>query len=236
MRLSGLISLGLISLITTTGLQAAQPGLYLGGQLGWGQVHDVGISNGDMGIMVSNAFNYSNFSLHSFNGLNTGSGFAWRAFGGYQIGFNWAMEIGWAQFNNVAVDAYTTGFDNATNQPFTVGTSSGIFKTTVFDAVGKYMYYFPCFPQASVFGKLGVAFLTGRTDPVMSVSENGSTYLGEDLIIANRFFPTASIGLGYDFRKDISADFSYTRIQKLGYSEHLGSIDEVFLGFALHFG
>lgn len=236
MRLSGLISLAIVSLISTTSIHAARPGLYLGGQLGWGNVHDVGISDGDMGIMISNAFEYGNFSLNSFSGLNSGSGFAWRAFGGYQIGYNWAIEIGWAQFNNVAVNASATGFDNVAVLPFTVGTSSGIFKTTVFDAVGKYIYVFPWFCKMNVYGKLGVAFLTGRTDPVMSVNEAGTISLGEDLIITNRFFPTASIGLSYDFRNDISADLSYTRIQKIGYSEHMGSIDEVFLGMMLHFG
>lgn len=236
LRSSGLISFALAISLTTACAFAARPGFYVGGQAGWGDVHDAGISIGDMGYMVGQALGDYNFTIHTFNGTTSGTGFAWRAFGGYQIGYNWAMEIGWAQFNNLPVEATATGTDLGSGLPFSVGTDSGIFKTTVFDLVGKYMYYIPCFCPLSIFGKLGLAYVTGHTVPVMSVTEAGVETLGEDVITATKVFPEVSIGLGYDFRNDITADFTYTHIQKVGNTDHLGNIDELMLGMALHFG
>lgn len=235
-RLSAFVLISLISAFTTTLAFAARPGLYIGGQVGWGNVHDFGISVGDAGDMIIEALGYGNYTLSTFDGTNSDDGFAWRVFGGYQIGYNWAMEIGWAQFPRIAVDATAAGTDELTGLPLTVTTSSGIFKTTVFDFVGKYIYVFPWFCPMNVYGKFGVAFLTGKTTPILDVTEPGIASSGEDVITAMRLYPTASIGLTYDLRNDISIDLSYTRIQKIGQSEQLGSLDSLMLGMMLHFG
>jgi hypothetical protein len=235
-RLSTSIFLTTAFLIAASCTFAAQPGLYLGGQVGWGTVHNSGISEGDMGHMIDEALGNGAFTITSFNGTTSDSGFAWRVFGGYQIGYNWALEVGWAQFPDLPIKANATGIDNVAGLPFVVNTSSGIFKTTAFDLVGKYIYPFPCFCRMNVYGKLGVAYVNGRTTPVMAVTEDGVIEAGEDVIISDRVFPTASIGLSFDFRPDISADLSYTRIQKVGESGQLGSIDTLLLAMALHFG
>jgi len=229
------LSLIFLSLIASCTF-AARPGLYLGGQAGWGNVHDSGISEGDMGHMIGEALGEFNFTINSFNGTTSDSGFAWRVYGGYQIGYNWAVEAGWAQYSNLSIDATAAGIDNATGVPYTVGTSSGIFKTTAFDVVGKYMYAIPYFCPLHIFGTLGLAFVTGHTEPVMAVTEAGIVSGGEDVITATKVYPTFGIGLSYDLRNDISADLFYSRIQKVGDSDHLGSIDMVTLGMALHFG
>jgi len=109
-RLSGLIALSLVTLTTGSYVIAAQPGLYLGGQAGWGYVHDSGISSGDMDHMIGEALDHFNFTTSSFNGTNSDGGFAWRVFGGYQIGYHWAVEAGWSQFENLSVRCISSGY------------------------------------------------------------------------------------------------------------------------------
>jgi len=237
-RLSGFLSLSMASLVSASSF-AAQPGLYLGGQMGYGYVHDSGISSGDMGAMINDALGYGNFTTTTFNGQFSEGGFAWRVYGGYQIGFNWAMEIGWSHFPRVPVDASQTGTDLETGLPYVAGTS-GTFQTNAFDGVGKYIFYFPQLCQLSVYGKLGLAYVVGRSNQSVNVSENtpvtGILVTAGDENITDRLYPTFGIGLNYDFRPDISMDIAYTRIQKVGNSDQLGSIDTVLLGMALHFG
>lgn len=229
------VSVLLLFLIVTS-VHAARPGYYIGGQVGWGSVHDTGVSEGDMGYMINQALGYGSFTMTSFDGTTSDTGFVWRVFGGYQIGYNWGMEIGWSQYPRLPIYATAAGIDNVTGLPFVVTTETGLFKTTVFDAVGKAIYPFPFFCPMNVYAKLGGAWLTGRSNPQVIVAETGISALGENLVIVNRLFPTASIGFSADLRDDISLDLSYTHVQKVGKSPHFGSLDNVMLGFLLHFG
>lgn len=237
-QFSGLLSLSVASLISGS-VFAAQPGLYVGGQMGYGYVHDSGISDGEMSALVGEALGYGNFTTTTFNGQFSENGFAWRVYGGYQIGFNWAMEIGWSHFPRVPVDASQTGLDLNTGLPY-VATTSGTFQTNAFDGVGKYIFYIPRMCQLSIYGKLGLAYVVGRSNESVSVSEdspvNGVLVTADDQSITDRVYPTFGFGVNYDFRPDISMDLSYTRIQKVGTSDQLGSIDTVLLGMSLHFG
>lgn len=212
---------------------AAQPGLYLGGQMGWGNVTDSGLSSGEMSATIGNALGHGNFTLSSFHGQHSESGFAWRVFGGYQIGYNWALEIGWSEFPRLPVDAYANGFDNFAGQPYFAQTS-GTMKVSAFDFVGKYIYPFAC--HMNVYGKLGLAYVDGHFNYSVTVQEPALEATAPDDTITDRVYPTAGIGVSYDFRPDISMDLSYSRIQKVGDSEQLGSMNLVLLAMALHFG
>lgn len=232
-HVSGMAVLSLISFIICANSYAAQPGLYLGAQLGWANVSQTGISSADMGNMIGNAIGNGNFTVTSFNGTTSGNGLGWRVFGGYQLGYNWAAEIGWAVYPNLPIPATATGIDHNTGLPFTVSTS-GTYKTAAFDLVGKYIVPLRC--NFNVFGKLGLAFVVGRSNEGAEISEVDFSESANDNDTVNRLFPTFGIGVGYDFRPDISADLSYNRIQKVGNSDQLGSIDFISLGMALHFG
>jgi len=224
---------GIAALLINTLSYAAQPGYYLGGQMGWGNVNQSGLSEGDMGGVMINAFGYSNFSMNNFSGTSSETGFAWRVFGGYQIGYNWAMEIGWSILPKLPVDAHVTGTDFVTGLDYEAHTT-GTLKTGIFDAVGKYIYYLPC--QFNIYGKLGLAYVTGWTNEDLFINELGFTVTGGGDQTLGRVYPTFGVGLGYDFRPDISMDVSYTRVQKIGNSEQLGSSDMLLAALVLHFG
>lgn len=227
------VSFAFGALMAGTALHAAQPGLYLGGQMGWGNVTDSGISRGDMSQMINQALGNGNFSVTNFNGSTSDSGFTWRVFGGYQIGYHWAAEMGWTVFPRLPIDATASGEDYNTGLPYQAG-SNGTLKIAAFDLVGKYIYLLPC--NFNLYGKLGFAYLTGWSNMSVNVSETGLSAASEEDDGTNRLYPTGGIGIGYDFRPDISMDLSYSRIQKVGNSAQLGSMNMVMLAMALHFG
>jgi OmpA-OmpF porin, OOP family len=238
-HISGMAALCLASLITCVNAYAAQPGLYLGAQGGWANLNQMGISSADMDTLISNAIFINNFTRTSFNGTTSGNGAGWRVFGGYQLGYNWAAEIGWAVYPNLPINATAAGVHNLTGDPFHVATS-GTFQTSVFDLVGKYIRPLPC--NFNIYGKLGLALVVGRSNEQAQVITSdildGFTFseFASESDKTSRLFPTFGIGVGYDFRPDISADVSYNRIQKVGSSEELGSIDFFSLSLGFHFG
>jgi hypothetical protein len=213
---------------------AAQPGLYLGGQIGWGNVSDTGISTGNMNQAIGIALGHSNYSSSAFNTKTSESGLAWRVLGGYQVGYNWAAEIGWAVFPRLPINATATGFDRVTGLPF-IANGFGTYKTSAFDAVAKFIYPIPC--HFNLSAKLGLAYMHGWASQTVTVLENAiPTGDATDINTTNRLYPTGSVGIGYDFRPDITTDLTYTRIQQIGSSTEIGSIDTVLISLEFHFG
>lgn len=79
--------------------------------------------------------------------------------------------------------------------------------------------------------------MTGWSNESAAISEPGGfTAAGEESDTNTSVFPTFGIGVSYDFRPDISADLSYNRVQKVGNSDQLGSLDFVALGLGFYFG
>jgi len=221
------------SLITTMNAHAALPGIYLGAQGGWGNVSDTGISRQFMGELVSEALDEGDFTFTSFKGNTSSNGAAGRLYVGYQFGCMSALEFGWMRFNSVPVKATATLFDRGSGFPGTVD-SSGTIKMNAFDLVGKGIL--PLRYNINVYGKLGLAYLEGRTNASAAVTENGVVSGADNNSdITSRVFPTFGLGIAYDFRPDIEMDVSWNRIQKVGHSEALGSTDLISIGLALHF-
>jgi OmpA-OmpF porin, OOP family len=87
---------------------AALPGYYIGGQLGWGDTH---ISN------------YSDTSGYTFDQ----TGVAGRVFGGYQVNQNFATELGYTHFSNTDVKAKSSGVKQGDIEAYAVDlTAKGI--------------------------------------------------------------------------------------------------------------
>ncbi len=230
--LSRVIILSFSALITLNA-NAALPGIYLGGQAGWGYVNDSGISQQDMGDLITSALNYSNFTINTISGTTSGGGLAGRVFGGYQFGCNLAVEFGWTKFNSLPVKATASGNDLQTGDNF-VASTSGTLKVDAFDLVAKGIM--PLRYGFNVYGKLGMAYLESKSNASAVVTEPSLTNASaSNMDNTNRFFPTFGIGIALDVRPDIEWDLSYNRIQKIGHSEELGSTDFISLGLLFHF-
>jgi len=105
-------------------------------------------------------------------------------------------------------------------------------KTDAFDVVGKGIL--PLTDNFSLFGKLGFAFLYSEGHLNLSLD----TPLGSANIYAdpsvNVVYPTFGLGINYDITKNVSAEFVWTRIQKVNPCR-FPSIDFVGFGWAYHF-
>ncbi len=209
---------------------AAAPGFYLGGQVGWGDVHQSGISASDL----ANDF-YLPFA--SFSSSSKDTGIAGRAFVGYQFNPYFATEFGYTQFSNMTTRASGVSVTTPTFAPFTVIgiNASGKVKTHAFDLVGKGIL--PLSNGFSLYAKAGAALITSQA----SESET-LTIMGLPGTIAsasqttNKIYPTFGAGVSYDITSHLVTDLSYNRIQKVGSSDAVASTDFVGLGLAYHFG
>lgn len=214
-RKIGVVIATLSTMIAATAVNAAVNGFYLGGQLGWGNTHQSGISSSDM----SESANVPLTSSSSSNSGNTG--FAGRAFGGYQFNPNWAVEAGWTQFHNMSLHG------SATTSVGTTLNAQGTFKANAVDLVAKGIM--PLRNGFNVFGKLGAALLIERT---RITSTSGTSLTDSDL--ARRIFPTFGLGVGYDINQNFATDLSWQHIQKTG-SSALANTDFIGIGLSYHF-
>src|SRR5580704_3849202 len=125
---------GVVALGTAVALNAnaAQPGFYMGGQLGWGKVHQDTITNHDMNSIVTSGLGYDKYTIKSYSDSSSDNGLAGRLFGGYQFTDNLAAELGWSKFKNMTTKASVKGIDKVTGLPFS-SSASGTVKTDAFD-------------------------------------------------------------------------------------------------------
>jgi len=137
----GLAVLGVSSLVAVNSFAASQ-GAYVGGQLGWGDVHQKVSSSVLTGTTVH---------------TNKDTGLAGRVFGGYKLNDNFAGELGVSKFSDAKIKASANGY-----------TTQGTLKTTAVDLVAKGIY--PIANNVSVYGKAGVAYVAERGDAKLTRS------------------------------------------------------------------
>jgi len=206
----GVAAVGLLTAIASHAI-AAVPGVYAGGQLGYGNIHESGFGNTDQGL-------------------------AGRVFAGYQINTNFAAELGWARFRTADAKynySYTYVFNNA---PITMHSNfKDTLKTNVVDLTAKGIY--PVAQDFSLYGKLGGAYViqNSKGRGVVNFGTPGSTNSNFNWDSTDKaLYPTATIGGAYDLSPNLAADVFYTRIQQVG-SKSIQSIDFAGAGLAYHF-
>ncbi|VVC76561.1 Outer membrane protein A [Aquicella siphonis] len=229
----GVAALGLSSLVTANAFAAA-PGFYVGGQLGYGNVHQSDISRTDMNDLIGSAVGNNKFTVNSFNNSGKDTGLAGRLFAGYQVNSNWAGELGWSKFSTMNTKASATATDNNPGGSTVTANARGNIKTDAVDLVAKGIY--PLQNNVSVYGKVGAAYIMSRAHASASASEAGVTVSGSGSKNSHKIFPTVGVGASYDFTSNVAADLSYNRIQKVGSSSNIGSTDLVSVGLTYYIG
>lgn len=213
---------------------ATLAGPYMGGQLGWGNVHQgsyiASYLNGLVNKIVPGT------EIDGINVLFQDSGLAGRLFAGYQFNAYFAAEVGYYRFSRLDVnsDMITTldlkkyGYDIVTVNLF----SRASVATDAFDFVAKGIY--PVTDRFSIYGKLGLAYMHIEGHATIGARIN----LAEISISANPtlnvIYPTFGVGVNYDLTQHVSADISWNRIQQYS-SRAFPSTDFVGLGVLYHF-
>jgi OmpA-OmpF porin, OOP family len=232
----GVAALGLSTLVVANSY-AATSGYYLGGQVGYGNVHQADISENNMTVLMAAGLQTNRFTVSSFGNNGKDSGVAGRLFAGYQFNPNWAAELGWSKFSNFTSSASLTAIDRrfGSLNPVATASAKGTVKTDAVDLVAKGIY--PITNGVNVYGKLGAAYVMSRAEVSGSVSEGIFTVAKfEASENEHKVFPTAGAGISYDVTNNVSADLSYNRIQKVGSSTSIGSTDLVSVGLIYNIG
>jgi OmpA-OmpF porin, OOP family len=189
---------------------AMDKGVYLGGILGWGDVHQAG---------------FSDFPQNSFKD----TGLAGRVFAGYKFNDYVALESGFTQFSNM--NANGSGYDSDGN--FT--TVSGTVKTFAVDLVAKGIL--PLQHGFSLFGTLGIAYVDQYASVnLQSQTPMGGVSLDGDET-QTQVAPTFGLGASYAITQNIDAQVSWSHIQAVSNDNNTtGNTDLVGLGLTYNFG
>ncbi len=158
-------------------------------------------------------------TIDGIHNENTNGGVAGRVFGGLSFTPNLALEAGYTKFMDVNYSASSNiASFNAKIQSYAV------------DMVGKVTI--PLDYNFSLFGKVGGAYLNEAASATVTNHSNGLTV--SDKEAEGKILPTFGAGLGYNINKNVTADISWMRIQKVG-DTSLNSTDTAMFGLSYHF-
>ena len=195
-----------VSALGVMAANAAAPGVYVTGQLGYAKSKSL------------DKHDYDN--IH--DNLNN-SGLAGRLAIGYQFNQYWATELGYLQLKKATVAIPAIG-------QLIPGTETS--KQNAIDLVGKGIL--PVSDKINVYGKLGLAYLT--SDLNLKEKSGKKLPNNADYGIAkHKWAPEAAVGVSYDITHNVSIDTSWTHIQPLG-KNRPGNIDFVAVGLGYSFG
>ncbi len=218
-----------VSALGVMAANAAAPGVYVTGQLGYANTHMNDKSNI---AAIKGIFPFTANAADATNLSN--NGLAGRLAIGYQFNQNFAVEMGYLQLNKKKVNGTVKDEQSGITSPASLS-----MHQNAIDLVGKSIL--PLTDKVNVYGKLGVAYLTTTIKGKFDVAEKGvnvpatADLNGSAGISKHKWAPEAAIGVSYDITPNMSVDTSWTRIQPLG-KNRPGAIDFVAVGLGYNFG
>ncbi len=214
-----------VSALGVMAANAAAPGVYVTGQLGYANTH----MNDKTNIAAIARAAKIPFAPEAADATNlSNNGLAGRLAIGYQFNQNFAVEMGYLQLNKKKVNGIL-------GEKPDIAPASVSLKQNAIDLVGKAIL--PVASNLNVYGKLGVAYLTTTVDGKSTLDGNSVKFdlNGVAGIDKHKWAPEAALGVSYDITPNVSVDTSWTRIQTVG-SNRPGNIDFVAVGVGYNFG
>lgn len=211
---------------------AAAPGVYVTGQLGYAQTHMKNKTDIDT---ISAAIPGNDRHIRPKGGVNNvnNNGLAGRLAIGYQFNQNFAVELGYLRLASKKVGLGDTKMGDpiidVTDPSITLAQNALDFAAKGILPVGN---------NFNVYGKLGVAYLTsdlhvdGKNDKEQKVSYNVNDEAG---FKKHQLAPEAAIGVSYDITQNVSIDASWTHIHPIG-KNSAGNINFASVGLSYNFG
>lgn len=206
-----------IAIFGASAQAAISSGPYVGGQIGWGDIH-LNDDDAPRGVKIDD------------------TGLAGRVYGGYLINQYFGIEAGYTKFSNSSAKSSSTIAIGDDVVDFNTKVN---VKTYAVDLVGKAILPLPhCF---NVYGKLGVAYLHEKGTATISATDldTGVTESISNGVSAHSYYPTFGLGVGYEVNQNIVADVAWNRIQKVGSNSSnsdLSSTDFIGVGLNYNFG
>jgi opacity protein-like surface antigen len=185
---------GFAGLFITATASAAVEGPYIGGALGWGDVHQTDFVN----------------KANTASGLN--SGLAGRVFAGLQFQPNIAAEMGYSKFRDAKFNSSTTSNAGLTTEAY-----NATIKSYAVDLVAKIIV--PLQNGFNIYGKVGGAYLneantSNEVDTITGTTVTTTT--SSQSMTLHKVLPTYGLGASFNVNKNVSTDISWMHIQKVG--------------------
>ncbi|WP_218813311.1 outer membrane beta-barrel protein [Rickettsiella endosymbiont of Dermanyssus gallinae] len=240
-----------VSALGVMAANAATPGVYVSGQLGYANAHmgnKLNIANDINNIVSPFSDDQDTLSVQSL-GANkvSDNGLAGRLALGYQFSQNFAVELGYMQLHGGKTNANyaitDTNIDPEYNNTVNVNGKLKLNQNAI-DVAAKGIL--PIASNFNVYGKLGVAYLTttveansisvtdAKNKPANFPIPSSMTLVPGD-VAKHIWAPEAAVGVSYDITPNVSVDTSWTHIQPVG-KNRPGNIDFVAVGLGYHFG
>ena len=213
-----------ISALGVMAANAAAPGVYVTGQLGYANTH-----MGDK-TDTTNIDNNTSFHFHPNNGNDTNlsnNGLAGRIALGYQFNPNFALEAGYLRLSSTRVAG--TSF-----KPLNVGQGTFTLQQNVIDLLAKGII--PISAKFNLYGKAGLAYVnTAISSNIPTIPPIQGNLNGVTDVARYKLAPEVALGVSYDLTSNVSVDTSWSHIQAFGKSRP-GNIDFVAVGLSYNFG
>lgn len=204
-----------VSALSMMAANAAAPGPYITGQLGYADTHMSGRTE------FGDKINGLSITEQSSNNLSN-NGLAGRLAVGYQFNQNLAVELGYLQLRSKKTDLILQKDEDTS-----ITAAAAKLSQNAIDLAAKGIL--PLASNLNAYGKLGVAYVstTGKVNVAGKDSVSGTE---------RKWAPEAAVGVSYDITPNMSLDTSWTHIQAVGNKSNLGNIDFVAVGVGYNFG
>lgn len=206
---------GLAILGFSTIAAASEPGIYIGGLLGWSQQN---FSNPNLGNQIASTGIIFSPVTSVTNSLSK-NGLGGDIFVGYQFNDYIAGEFGGYYLNTAHASGSATGYTTlpGTPPPVVYGTVLANAKSQyeAIDLAAKFIW--PATDNFDLHAKIGAAYAINK------VSGNASAIFGTTVFSTStysqsndRIVPLVGAGMSYDFTDNVSGDFDMSYLVKGG--------------------
>lgn len=214
---------------------AAAPGVYVTGQLGYAQTHMK--NKTDISALENKQFPDASIDVDGKNNLGN-NGLAGRLAIGYQFNQNLAVEMGYLQLQQGKSGKITVSDKNDPQNILAQGHIT--LNQAAIDIAAKGIV--PLANNFNLYGKVGVAYLNttidlkGKIKPTDQSEINGKVNLNDLANIKkSQWAPEVAIGVSYDLTQNVSIDTSWTHIHTIG-KNRAGNVDFFAAGVSYNFG
>jgi opacity protein-like surface antigen len=214
-----------ISALGVMAANAAAPGVYISGQLGYADTHMGDKTN----IADINSRVFKSLVITPINPRDTdltNNGLAGRIALGYQFNPNFALEAGYLRLSSSRVTG--KAYKGIGGQ----GTLT--LQQNVIDFLAKGII--PISDKFNLYGKAGLAYVNSAISANVPTIPPIQANLNNVANVARyKLAPEVALGVSYDLSSHVSVDTSWTHIQAFGKSRP-GNIDFVAVGLSYNFG
>ncbi len=215
-----------ISALGVMAANAAAPGIYVTGQLGYANTHMGNKTN--IKAISNNLPKLINvYSVNPNDKDLANNGLAGRIALGYQFNQNFAVEAGYLRLGQTKVAA------NGNNH-FIKSDGTLKLQQNVVDFLAKGIV--PICNKFNLYGKAGLAYINTNLNYTEKADSKTKTDLSEAANVnRHKLAPEVALGVSYDITPNVSIDTSWTHIQAVG-KNRPGNIDFVAVGLGYNFG